>query len=365
MMTRSLFPSLAALTALGIPSLVLAQTPSGWRAHDLTRPRPPVVTPGQAAVPLPPPSDAVVLFDGSGVGAWRNGNGEPAGWVQRDGAMEAVPGAGYVFSRQEFGDVQLHVEWAAPTPPKDTGQGRGNSGVFLMGSYELQVLDSYHNDTYPDGQAGAAYGQYPPLVNASLPPGSWQSYDIIFHRPRFDSVGVLVAPARMTALQNGILIQDNVVFWGPTNWLQANPYVVGAPKGPIGLQDHGNPVRYRNIWVRELTETPVAVPPPPPTAAKVPAGVLDQLLGTYANGGFVLVISKAAGALRVNLPEGRWQALIPLSLTEYAFASTAATLTVGEGSDGRPAKLTFRMGDTEFELRPVTDPSSGGSPPSK
>lgn len=354
-MTRSWF--FAVLAVLGGAPAALAQTPSGWRAHDLTRPRPPLVNPGQAAAPVPPPSDAVVLFDGSGVGAWRNANGEPAGWVVREGAMEAVAGAGYVFTREEFGDVQLHVEWAAPTPPKDSGQGRGNSGVFLMGDYELQVLDSYHNDTYPDGQAGAAYGQYPPLVNASLPPGSWQSYDIVFHRPRFDSVGVLVAPARMTAFQNGVLIQDNVAFWGPTNWLQANPYVVGPARGPVALQDHGNPVRYRNIWVRQLPEAPLPVLAPPPAAAKVPAAVLDGLLGTYANGGMVLVISKAAGALRVTLPEGRWQALIPLSPTEYAFGSTAASLTVTPGPDGTPAKLTFRMGDTVFDLRPVTDPS--------
>jgi hypothetical protein len=154
----------------------------------------------------------VVLFDGGSLAAWRNLDGIPTGWVVRSEAMEAVPGAGYVYTRQEFGDVQLHVEWAAPAPPTDSGQGRGNSGVFLMGEYELQVLDSYRNDTYPDGQAGAAYGQYPPLVNASLPPGTWQSFDIVFRRPRFDSAGALLAPARMTAFQNGLLIQDNVVL---------------------------------------------------------------------------------------------------------------------------------------------------------
>jgi hypothetical protein len=273
--------------------------------------------------------------------------------VVRDGAMEAVPGAGYVFTRQEFGDVQLHVEWAAPTPPKDTGQGRGNSGVFLMGSYELQVLDSYQNDTYADGQAGAAYGQYPPLVNASLPPGRWQSYDVIFHPPRFDSTGVLVAPARMTAFQNGLLIQDDVSFWGPTNWLQANPYVAGPRSGPIALQDHGNPVRYRNIWVRELSETPPPPPPPPPVAARVPADAIDRIAGTYAGGGMVLEITRTADGLRVALPEGRSQRLIPLSATEYAFGSTAATLTMTPGPGGTPSTLTFRMGDTAFDLAPV------------
>jgi hypothetical protein len=350
--------ALCALFVVGAMGSAGAQTPSGWRAHDLARPRPPVATPGQAAEPMAPPADAVVLFDGTDLAAWKNREGAAAGWVMRDGAMEAVPGAGYVYTRQAFGDVQLHIEWAAPTPPKDSGQGRGNSGVFLMEKYELQVLDSYRNDTYPDGQAGAAYGQYPPLVNASLPPGEWQSYDIVFRRPRFDSMGALVAPARMTALQNGILIQDNVTLWGPTNWLQANPYVAGSDRGPIALQDHGNPVRYRNIWVRELPESPQTAAPPLPEPADVPAAVLDRLVGTYRNGGMVLVIRRSGTGLEVTLPEGRRQALIPLSPVEYAFGATAATLTVIPGPAERPARLTFRMGDTAFDLTPDSAPAT-------
>ncbi len=344
-----------ALIATALATVVVApsagQTPSGWRAHDLTRPRPPVVAPGQAAVPVPPPSDAVVLFDGSGVEAWRSRNGGPAGWVVRDGAMEAVPGAGYVYTRRGFGDVQLHIEWAAPSPTKGDGQDRGNSGVFLMGEYELQVLDSYRNDTYPDGQAGAAYGQYPPLVNASLPPGAWQSYDIVFRRPRFDSAGALLAPARITAFQNGVLIQDNVTLWGPTEWLQADRYSADSGRGPIALQDHGNPVRYRNIWVRELPEGPPPAAPPPPVAATVPASVLDAVVGRYQDGdGMVLVINRVATGLEVVLAGGRKQSLIPLSPTEFAFGSTAATLTVAAVSGGRPSKLTFSMGATVFDL---------------
>jgi hypothetical protein len=339
----------AAMTVAAFGSAV-AQTPSGWRAHDLTRPRPPVVTPGAAVEPVQAPSDAVVLFDGTGVSAWRNHDGGPAGWVVRDGAMEAVPGTGFVYTRQTFGDVQLHLEWAAPTPPKDTGQGRGNSGVFLMEEYELQVLDSWHNDTYADGQAGAAYGQYPPMANASLPPGSWQSYDIVFRRPRFDSTGALVSPARMTAFQNGILIQDDVALWGPTNWLQADPYVAGPLRGSIGLQDHGNPVRYRNIWARELPEGPPPVAPPVPAGIVLSSAELDRMVGAYRNGGTVFTIRRAGAKLIVDIQEGRTQRLIPLSPTEFALGVTAATLTATPGPTGRPSRLTFRMGATAFDL---------------
>lgn len=349
-------PCLALVLSAALVMPVASQTPSGWRAHDLSRPRPPVVLPGRAAAPVPAPSDAVVLFNGVDLSQWRNAEGGPAGWVARNGAMEAVPGAGYVFTREEFGDVQLHLEWAAPTPPKDSGQGRGNSGVFLMGEYEVQVLDSYHNDTYPDGQAGAAYGQYPPLVNAALPPGEWQSFDIVFRRPRFDSGGVLVAPARLTAFQNGILIHEDVAFWGPTNWLQTNRYTAGRERGPIGLQDHGNPVRYRNVWVRRLPEGAPPQPPAPPAGVVLPPDVLDLVVGSYGNGGMVVTISREGAGLRLQLPEGRTQALIPLSRTEYALGSTAATLTATVGKNGRPERLTFRMGDTVFDLTPRVSP---------
>ena len=172
--------------ALGVGLPAVAQSPARWKAHDMSRPRPPVVQPPPQALPVPAPPDAVVLFDGkSGLADWRSSDGGPAKWVVKDGAIESVPGSGYLYSARGFGDVQLHVEWAAPVPAKGTSQGRGNSGVFLMGLYEVQVLDSYQNDTYPDGQAAAIYGQYPPLVNACRPPGEWQTYDIVFRRPRF------------------------------------------------------------------------------------------------------------------------------------------------------------------------------------
>ncbi|NOZ57665.1 MAG: DUF1080 domain-containing protein, partial [Calditrichaeota bacterium] len=228
-----------------------------WRIHDMERPRPPVVDPGTAGMtiqPAKPPSDAVVLFDGKDLSQWQSVKGGPARWKVEDGAMVVVRGAGDIRSLRAFGDCQIHIEWATPNPPKGSGQGRGNSGVYVMGLYEVQVLDSYKNDTYPDGQAAAIYGQYPPLVNACRPPGEWQSYDIIFHRPRFGRDGELLKPARITVLQNGVLVQDNVTIKGPTDWMHVRPYRKHLDKLPLVLQDHGNPVRYRNIWVRELPD---------------------------------------------------------------------------------------------------------------
>lgn len=230
--------------------------PESWKIHDVDRPQPRAVDPGESSPkqPVPPPSDAVVLFDGKDLSKWIGVDGAPARWKVEKGYIEVVKGAGGISTRQGFGDCQLHVEWRTPVPVKGEGQERGNSGVFLMGMYELQVLDSYQNKTYPDGQAAAVYGQYPPLVNASRPPGQWQTYDIFFHRPRFDSSGKLVQRARMTALHNGVLVQDNVELTGPTAHKARPAYTQHGDRLPVSLQDHGDPVRFRNIWVRELPE---------------------------------------------------------------------------------------------------------------
>lgn len=194
----------------------------------------------------------MVLFDGHGLDQWRSADGSPARWKLKNDYMEVVKGTGAIGTLRGFGDVQLHVEWASPLPAEGTDQDRGNSGVFLMGRYEVQVLDSYGSLTYPDGQAAAIYGQYPPLVNASRPPGAWQTYDIVFHRPRFDAAGKLLEPAVVTVFHNGVLVQDGVVLTGPTAPQSRPPYEAHPDKLPITLQDHGHPVRYRNIWVREL-----------------------------------------------------------------------------------------------------------------
>jgi hypothetical protein len=248
-------PLVAAVTLL--TQLCAAQVSSQWKIHDLNRPVPPVIDPGTASTPDVPgraPSDATVLFDGKDLSKWSDKAGKPAKWKVENGYMEVVPETGYIFTRAAFGDCQLHVEFAEPTPPTGESQDRGNSGVFLMGLYEIQVLDSYQNKTYADGQAAAVYGQYPPLVNASRPPGEWQTYDIIFHGPRFTKDGKLLHPARVTVLHNGVLVQDNVLLTGPTANGKRPPYKLHPEKLPLSLQDHGDPVRFRNIWIRELHE---------------------------------------------------------------------------------------------------------------
>lgn len=224
-----------------------------WRVHDPARPHPPIVTPG--STPGAAPSDAIVLFDGADLAKW--GQLDPSGqladpkWPVRDGYFEIAPKTGPLATRESFGDVQLHVEWAAPLPVRGSSQGRGNSGILLMGLYEIQVLDSYDNVTYADGQAAALYGQWPPLANAARKPGEWQTYDIVFEAPRFES-GKLVSPAYQTVVWNGVFVHNRKEVMGRTVYREVPKYAPHEPERPLSLQDHGDPVRYRNIWVRRL-----------------------------------------------------------------------------------------------------------------
>ena len=240
------------------PLIQYIDTPSGrWMVHDEGRPAPVVVTPGKGCGAAP--ADAIALFDGTeaSMANWSDNKSNASKWVRGDGYMESVKGAGYIQTRQEFGSCQLHVEFATPARVKGNGQGRGNSGVFLHGMYEIQVLDSYDNFTYPDGQCAALYGRAVPLVNACRQPGQWQSYDIIYHRPEFDADGKVTRKATFTVIQNGVVVQDHVTLEGGTGWINSHAvtdYVAHGDAGPIMLQDHGNPVRYRNIWVRELKD---------------------------------------------------------------------------------------------------------------
>jgi hypothetical protein len=210
---------------------------------------PPVVTPGESD--SDPPSDAVVLFGGKNLAAFE----DAGGWKVRDGEM--ISGKGSLVSRQDFGDCQVHLEWSAPVPPRGNGQQRGNSGLFFnlgdgRSGYELQVLDSFNNKTYFDGQAGAIYKQMPPMVNAIRPPGEWNAYDVIWTAPRFNEDGTLKSPAYITALHNGVLIQNHFAVQGNTFYHAPASYTAHPVKGQIGLQDHGNPVRFRNFWVRDF-----------------------------------------------------------------------------------------------------------------
>jgi len=229
-------------------SLLLAADLSTALANEylpgIKWPEPMVVTPGEQN--SLPPSDAVVLFDGTDLAQWENGEN----WPVADGV--AFSGKGYITSKPKFGDCQVHLEWSAPMPAKGEGQGRGNSGLFLMGIYEIQVLDSYQSKTYPDGQAGAIYKQTPPMVNVMRPPGEWNAYDIFWTRPRFNADGLLKSPAYITAVHNGVLILNHFELQGHTPYDVPAKYTQHADKLPISLQDHGNPVRFRNIWVREI-----------------------------------------------------------------------------------------------------------------
>lgn len=228
-------------------------TSHGFAAGEIPAPKeePKVIDPGP---PGGPPSDAVVLFDGKDLSKWKGANNGPAKWRVENG-VAVVNGTGSIETKEEFGDCQLHVEWAAPSEVKGEGQGRGNSGVYLQGRYEIQVLDSYNNKTYFHGQAGSLYKQYAPLVNASRKPGEWQTYDIVFHAPRFSDSGDVRHPGRVTVLHNGVLVLDNVEIKGTTSHEGAPKYEMHPLKQPLSLQDHGNPVRYRNIWIRPLPET--------------------------------------------------------------------------------------------------------------
>lgn len=221
-----------------------------YLVHDKKRPQPRIVTPGGGA--NQPPSDAVVLFDGTDLSGWISRKEGPAPWKVEDGYMEVVPRSGDIESKEHFGDCQLHLEWAVPTEISGDSQGRSNSGVFLMGRYEIQVLDCYENPTYADGTTGAIYGEFPPLVNACRKPGEWQSYDIVWQGPRFEGDKV-VRPARVTVFLNGVLLHHAQELFGPTGHRDVYPYVPHPETGPLGLQDHGNPVRFRNIWYRPLT----------------------------------------------------------------------------------------------------------------
>jgi 3-keto-disaccharide hydrolase len=270
-MTRQDFLKLSAAAALAGASVSEAQQKANadlgftdtpmlpnlpYHVHDPDRPHPKIVTP--ANTPFGPPSDATVLFDGKDLSKWnQRGRGADRGkmadaqWKVGDGYFEVAPGTGDLLTRQKFGDCQLHVEWSSPVEVRGTSQARGNSGVLLMSRYEIQVLDMWDNKTYADGQAGAIYGQWPPLANPARRPGEWNTYDILFEAPRFEGEKV-VKPVIFTVIYNGVVVQNHKASMGPMVYRQVAHYTPHAPEEPLMLQDHHNPVRYRNIWIRPL-----------------------------------------------------------------------------------------------------------------
>jgi hypothetical protein len=320
-----------------------AQPDPNWIDHDRNRPQPPLVAPATASTQEQagkPPSDATVLFDGKDLSQWSSMDGSPTKWVTRDGYMECVKGSGYIRTLQNFGDCQLHVEWATPVPGQGEGQGRGNSGVFLgLDRYEIQVLDSFENKTYADGSAGAVYGQYPPLVNVSLPPGQWQTYDIVYTAPRFDAEGKLLSPARETVFHNGVLIQNNVQLTGPTGWLDRVPYQAHPEKQPISLQDHGNPVRFRNIWVRELGK-------PGKKEFTLPVALLDSYVGKYGD----IEVWREDTQLAARLGGVKFL-LFAESPTKFFAKTTDVQIEFPAGAQGKPDRLIWSVGEGANEAK--------------
>jgi hypothetical protein len=336
------------LLYLTVPPVCQAQPDPNFLDHDRTRPQPPVITGATASTqdqPGKPPSDATVLFDGKDISQWVSMDGSPTKWITRDGYMECVKGSGYVRTLQNFGDCQLHVEWATPVPPHGEGQGRGNSGVFLgLDRYEIQVLDSFGSQTYPDGSAAAIYGQYPPLANASRAPGEWQIYDIIYRAPRFDAAAKLLSPVRLTVFHNGVLVQNNVELTGPTSWLERAPYQPHPEKQPISLQDHGNPVRFRNIWVRELGR-----------AGKkeftLPQALLETYVGRYTSSDRNRIeITREETQLVVKLNGIRF-VLFAESPTKFFAKTTDVQIEFPSSNQGKPDHLTWSVGEGANEAK--------------
>ncbi len=349
---KPLFVLSAVFLVFLISNTSSAQPAQPWKMHDMSRPHPPVVQVPDLKLPVPPPSDAIILFDGKDLSHWRGKDNEPARWTVQDGYFSTVAGTGYIHTVETFGDVQLHIEWATPTPPHGSGQGRGNSGVFLMGLYEIQVLDSYQNETYADGQAAAVYGQYPPLYNASRPPGEWQSYDIFFRRPRFDAQGALARPARVTVLHNGVLVQDNVELTGPTSWLQNAPYKAHPDRLPLSLQDHSNPVRFRNVWARDLVEDPpkAKLTGSGLSSSDMPLEVVDRYTGKYeSKDGFQITILREGKSVFMDIGSDR-VLLDPRSPKDFEFAGVDGMLEFKLNASGVPDSCYFRTGGGETPL---------------
>jgi hypothetical protein len=336
---------LSVLASVCFTQLAPAQNDQGWKIHDMSRPKPRNVEPAAPSTQQTPgkaPSDAIVLFDGKDLRNWCDPDGKPSKWIVRDGAMQCASDAGNIRTWLKFGDCQLHVEWASPAPPKGESQHRGNSGVLLMGKYEVHILDSSNNATFADGYAGSLFGQYPPLVNASLPPGQWQTFDIVFTRPRFDERGNPVSEAWITLLHNGVLVQNNVDFMGPTGGMRRDGYQVHQDKLPLQLPDRGDAVRFRNIWVRELGSDAAT------REYALPNELLDKYIGIYSADGDMVIINRKDDLLLLGLNVGGntivGQPLHAESTTKFAAKSIDLQVEFPQKIDAQAMSLTFTTG---------------------
>jgi N-acetylglucosamine malate deacetylase 1 len=346
-------------------------TPFGWKQHDSRRQKPPVVEPGEPLVAGRAPEGAVILFDGSSLDAWQTPDRRRAGWRIAGGEMEIVPGAGEIQTKGRFGDVQLHLEWASPAPPAGEGQDRGNSGIFFMGLYELQILDSFRADTYTDGQVAAIYGQYPPLLNAARPPGQWQTYDVAFRRPRFGSGGSLLEPGRISVIHNGILVQNNEEILGPTQWLKWMPYEKHENRAPIKLQDHGHRVRFRNIWLIDLPERPEpdARGLERPKVIALAAEALEPFVGSYAaepaaDASKWTTISRGDGHLvltTAGVPRHS-HVLLPVAPGVFEMADSDVRMAFQKDERGHVAGALLRVGGEERALSRVDNQPTAAAP---
>ncbi len=356
-MTKTVISSFVFCTTLALFADPFGAPPDAvhaWGVHDDYRPGVKKIT----ADGVKPPSDAIVLFDGTSESIqnnWCDHKGNPTRWkLNEKGELVSVRGAGSIFTKRKFSDCQLHVEWAAPENIIGVGQGRGNSGVFLMGEYEIQVLDSYETDpsktpnpnpNYSDGQAGAAYGQNPPAVNPCRAPGVFNTYDIIFHAPRYNSDGTIRLPANITVLFNGVLVQDNWKFDGPTGFrhrafyrrIQANNSVTEiVPKSPLSFQDHGNPVKFRNVWIREISNPEENVThgsyyAKPEEVLKLRAKTAAELDASFEkNWGKEKLGRKLLEAWRVASYEATPARLERVKKLEEEFISSSKGITAGE-----------------------------------
>ena len=318
-------------------NVVNAQQPTGWKAHDKKRPQPKVVDPGEATPATSVPSDAIVLFDGTDLSSWSGNNGKDPKWNVKDGYMECFRGAGFVYTKERFADIQLHLEWSSPSQTKGKGQGRGNSGVFLPGGVEIQVLDSFENETYADGGAASIYGQYPPLVNASRGPGQWQSYDIIYHMPQYDEDKKLVKAAVVTVMHNGVVVQHAADILGPTSWVHHKEYNPDTSEGTIGLQDHGNPVRFRNIWVRKLdtAKTKGEYPEERPFTEEE----IKKFVGKYGRKAKVKLKDEKLwlSTLQQDME------MVAYSDGTYATKESAGSITFAEDENGKVTGISFKF----------------------